>query len=181
MNKQIAVFCGSSMGFNPIFQASAKEVGRKLVTQKFDLVYGGGSIGLMGVVADEVLSLNGQVTGVITEKLHALEITHQGLTQLHIVKTMHERKALMAQLSDAFIALPGGIGTLEEITEIITLLQLDYHQKPCGILNVSGYYNAFITYLDQMVTQGFLDTKSRNLIIIESNINNLLAKMSINN
>ena len=94
---------------------------------------------------------------------------------------MHERKALMAQLSDAFIALPGGIGTLEEIAEITTLLQLDYHQKPCGILNVSGYYNAFITYLDQMVTQGFLDAKSRNLIIIESNVDNLLAKMSINN
>jgi len=181
MNKQIAVFCGSSMGFDPIYQSSAQEVGRKLVAHKYNLVYGGGSVGLMGVIADEVLSLKGQVTGVITEKLHAWEVGHDGLTQLHIVKTMHERKAMMAQLSDGFIALPGGIGTLEEITEITTWLQLGYHQKPCGILNIAGYYNAFITLLDHMVIQGFLDAKSRNLIFIESNIDDLLAKMSLNN
>ena len=181
MNKRIAIFCGSSMGVDPIYKACAQEVGRKLVAHKLDLVYGGGSVGLMGVVADEVLSLKGQVTGVITEKLHAWEVGHAGLTQLHIVNTMHERKALMAQLSDGFIALPGGIGTLEEITEVYTWLQLGYHQKPCGFLNVAGYYDAFIALLDQMVIQGFLDAKSRNLIIIKSNIDDLLAIMSINN
>ena len=181
MNKQIAIFCGSSMGFDPVYQASAQEVGRKLVAHNYDLVYGGGSVGLMGVVADEVLSLKGQVTGVITEKLLALEVGHNGLKQLHQVNTMHERKALMAQLSDGFIALPGGIGTLEEITEITTWLHLGYHQKPCGILNIAGYYDAFITFLERMVNQGFLGAKSRNLIIIESNIDDLLAKMSLNN
>jgi len=181
MNKQIAIFCGSSIGVDPIYQASAHEVGRKLVANKYDLIYGGGSIGLMGILADEVLSLKGQVTGVITEKLHAWEVGHNSLTKLYIVKTMHERKALMANLSDAFIAMPGGIGTLEEITEIITLLQLGYHQKPCGILNVSGYFDTLISFLDQMVSQGFSTVKSRNLIFIESNIDNLLSKMLINN
>ncbi len=117
------------MGFDPIYQSSAQEVGRKLVAHKYDLVYGGGSVGLMGVVADEVLSLKGQVTGVITEKLHAWEVGHDGLTQLHIVKTMHERKAMMAQLSDGFIALPGGIGTLEEITEITHLATIRLSSK----------------------------------------------------
>ncbi len=135
----------------------------------------------MGILADEVLSLKGQVTGVITEKLHGWNVGHNGLTHLHIVKTMHERKAFMAHLSDAFIALPGGIGTIEEITEIITLLQLGYHEKPCGILNIAGYFDTLISFLDQMVSKGFSTIESRNLIIIESNVDNLLSKMSINN
>ena len=135
----------------------------------------------MGILADEVLSLKGQVTGVITEKLHAWKVGHNGFTHLHIVKTMHERKALMAHLSDAFIALPGGIGTIDEITEIITLLQLGYHEKPCGILNIAGYFDPLISFLDQMVSKGFSTIESRNLIIIESNVDNLLSKMSINN
>ena len=181
MNNQIAIFCGSSIGIDPIYHTSTREVGRKLVANKYGLIYGGGSTGLMGIIANELLSLNGQVTGIITEKLHAWNVGHNGLTNLHIVKTMHERKALMAHLSDAFIALPGGIGTLEEITEIITLLQLGYHQKPCGILNIGGYFDALISFLDQMVSQGFSTIKSRDLIFIESNIDNLLSKMSINN
>ena len=181
MNRQIAIFCGSSIGVDPIYRTSTKEVGRKMVVNKYGLIYGGGSTGLMGILADEVLSLKGQVTGVITEKLHGWKVGHNGLNKLHIVKTMHERKTLMAHLSDAFIALPGGIGTLEEITEIITLSQLGYHQKPCGILNIAGYFDTLISFLDQMVSQGFSTTKSRNLIFIESNIDNLLSKMSINN
>lgn len=181
MNSQIAIFCGSSIGIDPIYHTSTKEVGRKLVANKYGLIYGGGSTGLMGILADEVLSLKGQVTGVITEKLHAWKVGHNGLTHLHIVKTMHERKALMAHLSDAFIALPGGIGTIEEITEIITLLQLGYHEKPCGILNIAGYFDTLISFLDQMVSKGFSTIESRNLIIIESNVDNLLSKMSINN
>ena len=168
MNNQIAIFCGSSIGIDPIYHTSTREVGRKLVANKCGLIYGGGSTGLMGILANEVLSLKGQVTGIITDKLHAWIVGHNGLTNLHIVKTMHERKALMAHLSDAFIALPGGIGTLEEITEIITLLQLGYHQKPCGILNIGGYFDALISFLDQMVSQGFSTIKSRNLIFIES-------------
>ncbi len=181
MNSQIAIFCGSSIGIDPIYHTSTKEVGRKLVANKYGLIYGGGSTGLMGILADEVLSLKGQVTGVITEKLHAWKVGHNGLTHLHIVKTMHERKALMAHLSDAFIALPGGIGTIDEITETITLLQLGYHEKPCGILNIAGYFDPLISFLDQMVSKGFSTIESRNLIIIESNVDNLLSKMSINN
>ena len=129
----------------------------------------------MGVLADEVLSLKGQVTGVITAKLHAWKVGLNGLYHLHIVKPMHKREALMAHLSDAFIALPGGIGTLEEITEIITLLQLGYHQKPCGILNIAGYFDTLISFLDQMVSKAFSTIKSRNLIFIESNVDNLLS------
>ena len=181
MNNQIAIFCGSSIGIDPIYHTSTKEVGRKLVANKYGLIYGGGSTGLMGILANEVLSLKGQVTGIITEKLHAWNVGHNGLTNLHIVKTMQDRKALLAPLSDAFIALPGGIGTLEEITEIITFLQLDYHQKPCGIFNIASYFYTLISFLDQMVSQGFTTKKSRNLIFIESNIDNFLSKMSINN
>ena len=175
MNSQIAIFCGSSIGIDPIYHTSTKEVGRTLVANKYGPIYGGGSTGLMGILADEVLSLKGQVTGVTTEKLHALKFGHCGLTHLHNMKTMHERKALMAHLSDAFIALPGGIGTLEEITEIITLLQLGYHQKPCGILNIAGYFDTLISFLDQMVSKAFSTIKSRNLIFIESNVDNLLS------
>ena len=180
MNKRVAVFCGASKGHNPVFQGYAHKLGEKLVENQLDLVYGGGAIGLMGVIADAVIKNKGHVIGVITRKLKNLEVGHKGLTQLHVVQTMHERKTLMAQLADGFIALPGGIGTLEEIIEVYTWLQLEDHQKPCAFLNVAGYYDLFFNFLDQMTVAGFLNLKTRNRLIIESDIDQLLVRMGIN-
>jgi len=139
--KRICVFCGSSLGSRAEYRAVTEELGVELVRRNIGLVYGGGNVGLMGVIADAVLRAGGEVQGVIPEHLMAREVGHKGLAQLHVVHTMHERKALMADLADAFIALPGGFGTLEEFCEIVTWSQLGLHAKPCGILNVQGYYS----------------------------------------
>jgi uncharacterized protein (TIGR00730 family) len=154
--KRIAVFCGSSNGLDPSYTQSCIAFARIMYDRDIGIVYGGGNVGLMGVLADEMLRLGGEVTGVIPLKLVEIELAHPGCTNLHIVSSMHERKALMAKLSDAFLALPGGIGTLEELFEVFTWLQLGYHNKPVGILNVNGFYDLMLEFLKQLVGQGFI-------------------------
>ena len=159
---RICVFCGSSNGDREVYPQAAAAFGSLLAEHGIGLVYGGASVGLMGVVADAVLRANGDVTGVIPQSLVDKEIAHPGLTQMHIVDTMHERKALMAKMSDGFVALPGGIGTLEELFEMWTWAQLGLHDKPCVLLNVAGYYDELIGFLDKMTDSGYLKQKSRS-------------------
>jgi uncharacterized protein (TIGR00730 family) len=163
--KRICVFCGSSSGRRPEYRAAAEELGRELARRKIGLVYGGGNVGLMGALADAVLSVGGEVTGIIPEHLVAKEAGHNGLTRLHVVRSMHERKALMADLSDAFIALPGGLGTLEEFCEVLTWSQLGLHSKPCGILNVAGFYSPLLAVFDHLVEERFVSRENRALVL----------------
>ena len=162
--KRVCVFCGSKHGVRPAYREAARAMGEALVAAGIDLVYGGGKVGLMGVVADAVLDAGGQVIGVIPEAMSDREIAHYGLTDLHIVDTMHERKALMYNLSDGFVALPGGLGTLEELFEITTWSQLGLHAKPTGLLDVAGYYAPLVGFLDQLVTEGFVSSRHRRLL-----------------
>ena len=163
--KRICVFCGSSAGTQPEYRACAEELGAELTRRKIGLVYGGGNVGLMGAIADAVLRGGGEAIGVIPEHLMTREIGHKQLTKLHIVRSMHERKAMMADLSDAFIALPGGFGTLEEFFEVLTWSQLGLHTKPCGIINVLGYYTPLLQMLDHAVEQCFLKPQNRALVL----------------
>ena len=166
---RLCVFCGSKPGDNPAYAEAAAELGHMLAEQRIGLVYGGASVGLMGVIADATLQAGGDAIGVIPQSLVDKEIAHPDLTQMHVVSGMHERKALMADLSDGFIALPGGIGTLEELFEIWTWAQLGMHNKPCVLLNVAGYYNQLIGFLDQMTQAGYLKENSRSMLTIASN------------
>ncbi|MCE2871682.1 MAG: TIGR00730 family Rossman fold protein, partial [Oxalobacteraceae bacterium] len=152
----VCVYCGSSVGNNPVFADAARSLGRKLVEQNLSLVYGGGHVGLMGIVADAVLDAGGEVTGVIPKALMDSEVGHERLTRLFVVKDMHERKALMAEHAHGFIAMPGGIGTLEELFEALTWAQLGFHEKPVGLFNVDGFYDKLIEFLNQLTSQGFL-------------------------
>ncbi len=163
--KRICVFCGSSPGSRPEYGAAAEEMGRDLVRRNIGLVYGGGNVGLMGVIADAVLRAGGEAQGVIPESLTALEVGQKGLTKLHVVRSMHERKALMADLSDAFIAMPGGFGTLEEFCEVLIWSQLGLHAKSCGILNVSGFYTPLLAMFDHAVKERFLKQENRALVL----------------
>jgi len=163
--ERVCVFCGSSAGSRPEYRSCAEELGRELVRRKIGLVYGGGNVGLMGAIADAVLAAGGEAIGVIPEHLMSREIGHTHLTKLHIVHSMHERKALMADLADAFIALPGGFGTLEEFFEILTWSQLGLHRKPCGMLNVLEYYTPLLAMLDHAVNEGFLKPQNRSLVL----------------
>jgi uncharacterized protein (TIGR00730 family) len=163
--KRICVFCGSSAGSKPEYRACAQQLGAELTRRKIGLVYGGGNVGLMGAIADSVLEAGGEAIGVIPEHLMSREIGHNRLTKLHIVRSMHERKALMSDLSDAFIALPGGFGTLEEFCEVLTWSQLGLHAKPCGIVNVLGYYTPLLAMLDHAVQEGFLKPQNRALVL----------------
>lgn len=175
--KSICVFCGAAVGAKPIYVEQAQLVGRTLAEQGIGLVYGGGRVGLMGKLANAALAAGGTVIGVIPESMCAVELNHKGLTELHIVQSMHERKALMAELSDGFIALPGGIGTLEEFFEIWTWAQLGLHRKPCGLLNVDGYYDLLLGFLDgQVVANGFVEQKSRSMVVVADRIATLLEK-----
>jgi len=171
------VFCGSSMGTRPIYVAQARELGRLLARRGLGLVYGGASIGLMGAIADAALAEGGKVVGVIPRGLQAKEVGHRSLTRLHVVSTMHERKALMAELSDGFIAMPGGMGTLEETAEILTWAQLGIHGKPCGLLDVGGYYQHLVAFLDHAVGERFLREEHRALVLVERDPRALLARM----
>src|SRR5215510_2640889 len=173
MNR-ICVFCGSSTGFNPVYQEAAQTLGVALVRSGIGLVYGGGNVGLMGTIADAVMKGGGQVTGVIPEALVERELAHGDVTELIVVRSMHERKAKMAELSNAFIAMPGGYGTFEEFCEIITWAQLGLHRKPCGILNVAGYYDPLMALFDHAVAEGFLRPANRALVIQESDPGRLL-------
>lgn len=172
--KSVCVFCGSSMGLKPTYQLAAQAMGKTLAQQEIELVYGGGNVGLMGEIADAVLAAGGKVTGVMPEALVAKEIAHTGLTKLHIVGSMHERKALMSDLSDAFVALPGGYGTLDEFCEMVTWTQLGLQQKPCGLLNVDGYYDNLIAMFDRAVSEQFLRQENRQLVLEEQDPHRLL-------
>lgn len=176
--KNVCVFCGSSMGVRPAYQLAARSLGETLARRGLGLVYGGSNVGLMGVVADATLAAGGEVIGVIPEFLVAKEIAHTGLTQLHVVNSMHDRKTLMAELSDAFVALPGGYGTLEEFCEILTWGQLGLHQKPQGLLNVEGYYNPLLRLFDQAVTEQFLKPALRSMVLEASEPEHLLDLMA---
>ena len=156
MIKALCVYCGANAGVSPDYAVAARELARVLVSENISLVYGGGKVGLMGVIADEVLRLGGEVTGVIPTQLVEREVGHMGLTRQFIVKDMHERKAMMASLSDAFIAMPGGYGTLEELFEMLTWAQLALHAKPIGLLNVDGFYDGLIAFVQNGKEQGFI-------------------------
>ncbi len=163
--KRICVYCGSNTGSRPVYAAAARDLASVLVGHEIELVYGGADKGIMGIIADEVLKLGGKVHGVIPQMLCDKEIAHQGLTELHVVSSMHARKSMMAALSDGFIAMPGGFGTLEEIIEIITWGQLRFHDKPCGLLNVAGYFDHLLSYLDHASAEGFLRGENRQMLL----------------
>jgi uncharacterized protein (TIGR00730 family) len=175
--KRICVFCGSSVGKDAVFREAAVELGAVLVSRGLGLVYGAGNIGLMGILADAVLERGGSVIGVIPRALVDKEVAHMHLTDLRVVHSMHERKALMAELADGFMALPGGYGTLEEFCEILTWLQLGLHQKPCGLLNVAGFYDPFLAQLDQAVKAGFVRPTHRGLFLTRDHAPALLDAM----
>ncbi|MCX6312673.1 MAG: TIGR00730 family Rossman fold protein [Bacteroidetes bacterium] len=175
--KSLLVYCGAHEGFHPKFGEAAKGLGKILAREKIKLIYGGGSIGLMGILANEVLKNGGEVEGVIPDFLNVKEIGHKSLTKLHLVKSMHERKAVMEKLCDAAIALPGGFGTMDEIFEMLTWKQLGLHKKPIGILNQHGYYNHFVLQMNRMVEEGFLTVANRDLLFVAETIPELLAMM----
>jgi len=177
--KSICVFCGSSTGFKNEFKSASCHLAESIVKRGYSLVYGGGNIGLMGSLADEVLSLGGKVTGVIPHFLWEKEVGHGGLTEIIYVNSMHERKTKMSELADAFIAMPGGFGTLEELAEILTWVQMGLISKPVGILNVTGFYDPLIKQLDVMVTEGFLSTENRKLLLVSSKPDDLINKMEV--
>lgn len=177
--KSICVYCGSSPGRNPAYARAAQNLGRELALRGIRLVYGGASVGIMGTVADAVLEHGGQVVGVIPESLKRKEVAHLRLTELHVTSSMHERKMMMADLSDGFIALPGGIGTLEEISEIWTWAQLGLHRKAFGLLNVEGYYDPLIAFLDHTVTEGFVKQPHRSMLLVDENPVDLLDSLAL--
>jgi uncharacterized protein (TIGR00730 family) len=164
---RLCVFCGSNPGLEPSYLAMARDLGRMLAQEKIALVYGGGAVGLMGAVADAALEGGGEVIGVIPQALMDKEIGHRGLADLRVVGSMHERKALMAELASGFIALPGGLGTFEELFEVWTWAQLGYHRKPCALLNVAGFYDRLISFLDDVVERGFVKPIHRSMLIVE--------------
>ena len=166
--KRLCVFAGSSAGTRNEYRDAARGLGRALADRGIGLVYGGARVGLMGIVADTVLAAGGEAIGVIPATLVAREIAHEGLTELRIVSSMHERKALMADLSDAFVAVPGGWGTLEEFFEVLTWAQLGLHRKPCGLLNVQGYFDGLLSFLDHSVAEGFLRREYRSMIAVSA-------------
>ena len=170
----VCVFCGSSPGSNPAFAPAAAAMGAGLAARGIGLVYGGGSVGLMGVVADAVMEAGGRATGVITEALAGHEIAHGALSELHVVTTMHERKALMSELSDAFVMLPGGFGTYEEFMESVTWAQLGIHDKRCGILNVDGFYDELLSFLGHAVEQGFIQPGQAEALVVSHDVDELL-------
>ena len=175
--KRICVFCGSNHGARSAYTDAAQQLGKALVSQGVGLVYGGGSIGLMTVVADAVLEEKGEVIGVIPHALSSKELAHYGLTELRLVSSMHERKSVMAELSGAFIAMPGGFGTLDEFFEIVTWAQLGLHTKPIGLLNVGGYFDLLLKFVDYMQQERFISTEHRQLIITSHDPEELLLKL----
>ena len=175
--KAIAVYCGANPGASPHYAEAARALGRALVGRGLELVYGGGHVGLMGIIADEVLRLGGAVSGVIPQQLVDRELAHPGLTRLFVVKDMHERKAMMAQLSDGFVALPGGMGTLEELFEMLTWSQLGIHAKPVGVLNVAGFYDQLVGFMGHLKQEGFVKPQHAGLMMVESDPDTLLTRL----
>jgi len=176
--KRICVFCGSSLGARPAYRQAAQRLGELLAERRIGVVFGGGSVGLMGVLADAALAKGGEVIGVMPESLVRREISHGGVTKLHVVETMHQRKALMADLSDAFIALPGGYGTLEELCEAITWSQLGIQQKPCGLLNIEKYWDGLLAVLDHAVDEGFVRPENSQLVLVAQRPEWMLERLS---
>lgn len=176
----VCVFCGSSDGRAPSYKHAAAELGHALAQRNNQLVYGGASVGLMGSVADAALAENGKVIGVLPQSLADRELAHPGLTELHIVDSMHTRKARMAELADCFIALPGGIGTLEEVFEVWTWAQLGFHNKPLGLLNLNGYYDDLIRFLDHVTAEHFVATSQRDRLLVDQTPAGLLSQLETN-
>jgi uncharacterized protein (TIGR00730 family) len=176
--KSLCVYCGSSLGRDPHYRAAAAQVGGELARRGLTLVYGAGRTGMMGTVADAALAGGATVVGVIPQGLVDLELAHTALPDLRVVDSMHERKALMASLADAFLALPGGVGTLEELAEILTWKQLELHRKPVGLYNHQGYYNALVAFLDHAVGQGFLQPTDRQLLLVDDDPLRLLDRLA---
>jgi len=172
--KSVCVFCGSSPGARPSYRAGAERLARAIAARGLDLVYGGASVGLMGALADAALAAGGRVVGVLPRALDRKEIAHAGLSELRVVDSMHERKAQMAERSDAFVALPGGIGTLEEWFEVLTWSQLGFHAKPCGLLDVDGYFAPLLALLDRAVHERFVTPEHRAMIVVEGDAERLL-------
>lgn len=175
--RAVCVFCGSSAGRDPAFVEAAAAFGRGLAARGMGLVYGGASVGLMGVVADAAIAAGGQATGVITESLAGHEIAHSSLSELHVVTTMHERKAMMSSLSDAFVMLPGGFGTLEEFMESVTWAQLGLHDKRCGILNVDGFFDELLEFVGHAVAQGFIKERQVDRLVVAKDAESLLEAL----
>jgi uncharacterized protein (TIGR00730 family) len=177
MIEAVCVYCGSAAGADPAYTAAARSFARMLAGASLTLVYGGGKVGLMGILADEMLACGGKAIGVIPERLLAKEVGHQGLTELHVVRDMHERKMKMADLADAFVALPGGVGTYEELFETYTWAQLGYHAKPLGLLNTQGYYEPLLALLRHTVQQGFMNRGYVDVLQVDTDAGQLLAKL----
>jgi uncharacterized protein (TIGR00730 family) len=175
--KKIAVFCGSSVGFDPVYKESAIQLGNAFVQRDITLVYGGGKIGMMGVLADTILSQGGKVIGVIPKLLEKKEVANKNVTELIVTKTMSERKVIMSKLCDGYISLAGGFGTLDELFEGLTMSQLFIEQKPNGILNTNGYFNHLIAQADHMITEGFVKPGNKELMIVSDSVEDLLQKM----
>ena len=176
--KRLAVYCGSANPADPIYVEAARHVGRVLARRGIGVVYGGGRLGLMGAVADAALEAGGEVIGVIPEALVGAEVAHRGCTELHVVQTMHQRKQLFTDLSDGFVTLPGGVGTMDELWEAISWAQLGYHQKPVGLLNVAGFYDQLIAFNQHMVGAGFIRAQHAHILIHADAIEALLDKMA---
>lgn len=175
--RSICVFCGSNTGKNGVYADAARDLANAIAGCGMKLVYGGGNIGLMGVLAEAALAAGGHVAGVTPRRLLEKEMVHTGLSELHVVDTMHERKALMAELSDGFIALPGGLGTYEEMFEALTWTQLGFHRKPCGLLNVAGFYDRLTGFLDHAVAERFLKVEHRAMLLVENDARALVARI----
>ena len=175
--KRLCVFCGSSSGSDPVHRRAAKELGTLLARERIELVYGGGSVGLMGAIADAVLAANGHVIGVIPQFLATKELLHEGINDLRVTHDMHERKALMAELADGFVALPGGLGTFEELFEVLTWSQLGLHRKPIGLLNVAGYFDPLVAMIDRSIQDGFCRDEHRRLFVVETEPARLLDRL----
>jgi uncharacterized protein (TIGR00730 family) len=175
--KSVCVYCGSTTGSVPIYAEVAAGVGRALAESGIRVVYGGGRVGLMGIVADAAVAAGGEVVGVIPAALDQREVAHTGLTELHIVETMHQRKAMMAEFSDAFLTLPGGLGTLEELFETLTWSQLGIHRKPVGLINVEAYFDPLLAMLDQFVVRGFLRQEHRDLLLEAQTLPDMIKQL----
>jgi uncharacterized protein (TIGR00730 family) len=175
--KRIVVYCGSAKGNDSLYAEAALSIARLLAKHQIGLVYGGGNVGLMGIMADEMLNLGGEVIGVIPQKLMDKEVGHTNLSQMFVVNDMHQRKAKMFELSDACIALPGGIGTMEELFEAFTWSQLGFHQKPCGVLNINGYYDALHQMMQHMVDSGFLQQRHKDQLLFDTDAEQLLKRL----
>ena len=175
--RRLAVYCGSNSGVKPQFSEAAKALGRAMAERDIGLVYGGGKLGLMGIIADAVLEAKGEVHGVIPEALVDLELAHQGLTELHIVPSMHERKAKMTDLCDGFVAMPGGVGTLDELFEAWSWNALGYHAKPFLLLNVSGFWDSMISFIDQVVESGFISPARRTHLLVATDVGDAITQL----